>query len=301
CLTWIQSLLLHRACRCIGVDVTTSPAVVENFQYAPLLAKVRPAGVVFDYIDDAFGFIDFPGYVLRDWQLMIRLSDRISATSGILQQQIMRETSTPVTLIENGVHAAAYATPTTRPADLPDHGTPTVIYVGTISHWFDLDLLEAMVQAFPGVNVVLLGPVHPDCAERLNPIRKFTNLHVLGVRTHAQIPAYLASATVGIIPFLRNRLTEAVNPVKLYEYAAAGIPVVSTAFSDDLEKLHHIAFIAHTRDEFIADVRTALVRGPGVPDAGRLQDFARTNDWGARASAIAALVDGALKTHRTHE
>jgi glycosyltransferase involved in cell wall biosynthesis len=299
CLTRIQSLLLNRACRALGIDPGASPAFVENFQFAPLIALVRPAAVVFDYIDDAFGFIDFPGFVRDDWRLMIRLADRISATSGVLQHQIARVTTTPVVLIENGVHAASYAAETERPSDLPASGKPVIMYVGTISHWFDLDLLDAVLGALPDVSVVLVGPVHPDRTGRLNESRKFTNLHVLGARPHAAIPAYLAASTVGIIPFLRNRLTEAVNPVKLYEYAAAGIPVVSMAFSDDLAKFHTIAFIARTPDEFIGQLRTALTRGAGVPDVARLHEFAHANDWQTRANVIADLIGSAMSARRS--
>jgi glycosyltransferase involved in cell wall biosynthesis len=288
--------LLKRACRLLGIDPGGSPAFVENFQFAPLIAMLKPAAVIFDYIDDAFGFVDIAAYVRDDWRRMIRLADRITVTAGLLQRQIAQETTTPVAIVENGVRTASYEGTPPRPQDLPMTGRPLVIYVGTIAHWFDLALLDRLLTEIPEADVALVGPVHPDCVERLNESRKFTNLHVLGPRAHADIPAYLSAATVGIIPFVRNRLTEAVNPVKLYEYTAAGIPVVSTAFSDDLEKLRHIAFIARTPDEFIAHMRTALGRGAGVPDATRLRAFAQANDWQARADVIAELVGSAMRS-----
>ena len=292
--TMIQRSLITRACRILGIDPATTPAFVENFQFAPLLTSLRPAAVVFDYIDDAFGFMDLPAYVRDDWRQMIRLADRCCATSGVLQRQLAQETTVPVELIENGVHAASYAAATIRPADLPEPGKPLIMYVGTISYWFDFDLLDALVLRLPDANVVLIGPVHPDSAARLNASRKFTNLHIPGVRPHADIPAYLGAATVGIIPFIRNRLTEAVNPVKLYEYAAAGIPVVTTAFSDDLHAFTAIARIARTQDEFVSQVRTAIERGAGVPGPEQLRQFARENDWDVRAAAVARLIDEAL-------
>jgi teichuronic acid biosynthesis glycosyltransferase TuaH len=299
CLTRVQALLLKRACRTLGIDIAGAPAFVENFQFSPLLRDLRPAAVVFDYIDDAFGFIDYPVYVHADWRVMLELADRICATSGVLRNQIANETSTPVALIENGVNTTAYAVTAARPADLPAPGKPLVMYVGTVSHWFDFDLLDGILRSLPESNVVIVGPVHPDVAGRLNESRKFTNLHVQGARVHADIPAYLAAASVGIIPFLRNRLTEGVNPVKLYEYAAAGIPVVTTAFSDDLEAFRSVAFVARTHEAFIADLRTAIGRGPDVPGAERLRQFSRENDWDARATAINALIGDAMRTRGT--
>jgi glycosyltransferase involved in cell wall biosynthesis len=294
CLTQIQAFLLKRACRTLGITVAASPAFVENFQFAPLLRDLRPAAILFDYIDDAFGFIDYPAYVHAEWRMMLQLADRITATSGVLCNQIARETATPVTLIENGVNTASYDAAAARPTDLPGLGKPLIMYVGTVSHWFDFDLLDAILRGLPESNSVIVGPVHPDVAGRLNESRKFANLHVLGSRAHADIPAYLAAASTGIIPFIRNRLTEGVNPVKLYEYAAAGIPVVTTAFSDDLEAFRDVAFIARTHGSFIADLRTALRGGARVPDAGRLRQFARENDWDRRAAAIGVLIDDAM-------
>jgi teichuronic acid biosynthesis glycosyltransferase TuaH len=133
--------------------------------------------------------------------------------------------------------------------------------------------------------------VHPDQRNRLNESSKFTNLHVLGARRHEEVPAYLSASAAGIIPFIRNRLTEAVNPVKLYEYAAAGIPVVTTAFSNDLERFRDVAFIAKTREEFIAFLSRASLRDADVPDKQILREFAQRNDWQARATTMAGLIE----------
>jgi teichuronic acid biosynthesis glycosyltransferase TuaH len=293
----LQSCLLQRACRRLHIEPSTTAAVVENFQFAPLIERLRPATVVFDYIDDAFGFVACPAYVRADWTRIIRLADTITVTSGVLRRQIEQAGGSPVHLLENGVDAGAYVALASRPADLQSPGRPIAMYVGTISHWFDFDLLDAALAALPGIDIVLVGPVHPDSRSRLNESTKFTNLHVLGARAHAEVPAYLGAAAAGIIPFVRNRLTEAVNPVKLYEYAAAGLPVVTTAFSDDLERFRNVAFIAGTKEEFVSLLSRALSHGTGVPDGKSLRAFAHANDWDARAATMAGLIEEMERRH----
>lgn len=296
----LRTLLLHwqvrlfrRACRLAGIDPAVTPAVVQNFQFAPLVGRVRPSAILFDYIDDAFGFVDQPAYVRTDWQRMVDMADVLTATSGVLQRQLAQAGNRTVHLIENGVAADLYDRETTRPSDLPAPGTPLAVYAGTIAAWFDLDLLEATLRALPGVGLVLIGPVHPDARPRLTGMGGFPNLHVLGLRPHSAIPAYLQAASAGVIPFVRNRLTEAVNPVKLYEYAAAGIPVVSTAFSDDLRRFGAVALVAGTHEEFITGLAAAVAEPASAERRAELRAFARRNDWSARAATMTGLLTAA--------
>jgi len=301
----IQRFLIRRALKRLGIARNEIIAVVQNFQYIALVEYLKPMTVLFDYIDDAFGFIQYPAYVRDDWRKAIRMAATVTATAPALQRQIERERAVPVHLVENGVDVAAFATdsPPPRPADMPAPAKPIVIYVGTIASWFDFGLLETLLRTIPEFEFVLVGPAHPEVTLRLTGMHDFANLHVLGKRTHTSIPAYLTASTVGIIPFTRNRLTEGVNPVKLYEYAAAGLPMVTTAFSDDLGRFRDIAFISDTPEEFCAQVKLAVDRSHDAVHAARLRQFARENDWTMRAETIASLLTQYThtNTNRLHQ
>jgi glycosyltransferase involved in cell wall biosynthesis len=89
----------------------------------------------------------------------------------------------------------------------------------------------------------------------------------------------------GLIPFRRTPLTEAVNPVKLYEYAAAGVPTVTTRFSDEVDAWGDAARVADGVDAFAAACRAVLAM---APDTASLRAFARRNDWATIAARFVA-------------
>lgn len=288
----VQRILLRRAFKSMGIDPGTCIAVVENFQFASLLESLHLRVILFDYIDDAFGFTKYPSSVKEEWRKTISLASAATVTASVLKAQIARERSIPIHLVENGVDTSLFMPDIapSRPADLPAPDRTIVIYVGTISRWFDFPLLDAALRRFPHYDFVLIGPVHPDVQEQLTPMRKMANLKLQGARKHDAVPAYLLSSTVGMIPFVRNTLTEAVNPVKLYEYAAAGLPIISTAFSDDLLRFSDIAAICKTHEEFLGQLPVAVTQAQDPGHTARLRAFARQNDWSARAAAIASLL-----------
>jgi glycosyltransferase involved in cell wall biosynthesis len=108
------------------------------------------------------------------------------------------------------------------------------------------------------------------------------NVHILGVRPYAQLPPYLHHCDVGVIPFLKTPLTDNINPVKIFEYFASGLPVVSTNMYE-VEQLHSPALITKTPGEFVDALKEARDYGRG--HAEYLQ-FARANSWQKRYARI---------------
>ena len=105
---------------------------------------------------------------------------------------------------------------------------------------------------------------------------------------HRDLPAYLWNADVGIIPFdavSHAALVNSINPLKLYEYMACGLPVVSVAW-EELRRIASPARLTGTPEDFIA----ALGQASAPQDRCRFIDYAGTQDWGARADAIIAAL-----------
>jgi glycosyltransferase involved in cell wall biosynthesis len=107
---------------------------------------------------------------------------------------------------------------------------PRIGYLGAIAPWFDFDLVIAVAGARPQWELVLVGPVLPGAGPALSRLSALPNVSVEPAVSHDEVPRVLAGFDVGLIPFRLTTLTAGVNPNKLYEYLAAGLPVVSTPF-----------------------------------------------------------------------
>jgi glycosyltransferase involved in cell wall biosynthesis len=293
-----QRAILRRALRQLpgqgGIRV-----LLHDFLCLPLAESFLPDCMVFDYIDDSFGFTRFPPYVRRTWLSTLRRADAVTVTSPTLQQIVGSAAGIEATLVTNGVEFERFASSDRpRPADLPPTGQPLVLYIGSVYPWLDFDLVKDTARACPEMQFVFIGQSHPDVGKHLAHLGSLGNFAYLGFRPYETLPAYLHSAAAAIIPFSRNPLTASVNPVKLYEQSAAGIPTVVTAFSDDLELLGGNIFIARSHADFPARLRDAIARGADPAFRHTLQSFARGHDWSIKISAIAGLLQ--QKTTHAH-
>jgi glycosyltransferase involved in cell wall biosynthesis len=282
----VQQYLFRRAVRSLGGGPIMF--LVENFQLIHLTRGPGHSAVVFDYIDDAFGFTDYPAFVRDQWVEAVRRADTVIATSPTLAGRIREAVPRDVIVVPNGVECQRFVRNGTgkRPHDLPAGGS-IAGYTGSVYPWLDFPLLEEALIAMPDLHFVLVGSAHPEVRPALERLGKYRNFRFVGPKPYADVPAYVQSFDVGIIPFLRNKLTEGVNPVKLYEYLASGVPAVVTEFSDDLKALSGYVFVAGTPEEFVQDLRKAVEAHRNADYRDTLEAFARSNDWDIRFREIA--------------
>jgi len=216
-----------------------------------------------------------------------RRADLCFAVSEVLVEHLRQGAGVSPSLVPNGVDTDHW-TPGDRPppADLAPivDGVSTLVgYMGALGWWIDFELLQAAARAQPQWRFVLVGPVL--CEETFEDIRLLpSNVHHLGLKPHAELPAYLDSFTVGLIPFRLGEETCAADPVKLYEYAAMEVPIVST----DIPRCRNVdgVHIARSSEEFIACLDRAVAERQD-PEARRaLRKFALENTWDQRADVI---------------
>lgn len=265
--------------------------LLHDFLSMPLAKSLAPRSIVFDYIDDVFGFTKLPDSARQTWLAALTGSSAVTVTSPTLQRIVRTAAGVEAVLVSNGVEYSHFAAPgVQRPGDLPETGQPVVLYIGSVYPWLDFDLIDQTVRASPEIQFVFIGRSHPDVETRLAHLKRQANFTYLGFRPYETLPGYLHNAAAAIIPFLRNALTASVNPVKLYEQSAAGVPTVATAFSDDLDRFADRLFIARSRDEFPSRLREAIGRGADPAFQQALQAFGRENDWNVKVSTIENLL-----------
>ena len=147
--------------------------------------------------------------------------------------------------VDHGLFARALDDETPIPEDLGCIPEPRLGFYGTLQDWVDYEILEHLARTHPEWHLVLIGGVHVD----LGALADLPNVHLLGRRSHSELPAYCKGFQLGMIP---SRITERmrfVNPLKLREYLSAGLPVVSTPVPEVMQYGQHCA-IADGPEEF---------------------------------------------------
>jgi glycosyltransferase involved in cell wall biosynthesis len=219
------------------------------------LVKNKNSIIVYECVDEHSEYpfnLKIKDKLIEIEKKLIYKSDLLSVSSNYLLEK-KKEFHANFVLTPNGVDFnlfnAALDEKTSIPDDIIKIKSPVILYVGAIMEWFDYELVIKIATGNKNWNIVLIGP------QTVNPnlFKAHSNIHVLGVKQQSSLPDYLKKSTVCIIPFLVNGLVKGVNPLKLYEYMAAGKPVVSTALPD-VERFErkNIVHIGRTHDEFIS-------------------------------------------------
>jgi hypothetical protein len=174
------------------------------------------------------------------------------------------------------------------PPDIADIPHPRLGFFGLIRDWVDLDLLAEVARKRPDWHIVMIGDA--DSTVDLAPYRALPNMHFLGRRPYADLPAYCKAFDVGLIPFKINELTKAVNPIKLREYLAAGLPVVSTPLPE-VRLCDALVSLADDPATLVASTAACLREG-GPESRFRRSDSVRTETWPQKVSWILACLLG---------
>ncbi|HVA59795.1 MAG TPA: glycosyltransferase [Mycobacteriales bacterium] len=196
--------------------------------------------------------------------------DAVTANSGELVARLWADFGLAVTHVGNGVDRGAFAHPGPPPAGLPDR--PFAVYVGTIQSRVDLGMLEAAARRLGAeLPVVLAGPAGPEFTARLDA-GPWT---WLGPVPHEQVPGLLAAAAVGLLPHRRNAFTDSMEPLKLLEYLAAGLPVVASRVAG-VNGWGPAVTVVDSGTE-MADAVRAAAQAP--PDPARSRQLVADRDW----------------------
>ncbi len=194
--------------------------------------------------------------------------------------------------------------PAPRPPVTPDPAVaalpqPRVVFTGAVvAKKLDVPLLAALARARPTWSFVLVGPVGAgDPGTDVAALQAEPNIHLLGTRTYEQLPGVLRAADAGLIPYARNALTESVFPMKVYEYLAAGLPVVATP----LPALAGVAEVATAPDaEGVARLLEEAIAGDSPARRAERSRAAAAHSWERRLEKIAAAVE-ALEAKPRHD
>ncbi|MGC9359917.1 MAG: glycosyltransferase [Anaerolineae bacterium] len=288
---WVQTLLVRRAARRLGIE---RPVLwLDHPLEAAQIGRHRECLVVYNCMDNypAFWMEQPLRRRLVDFleQALLQRADLVLASSGGLVRRCA--SAREVHHVPNACDAAffAQARGTALPSALKGMRRPLLGYVGTVSHWVDLDLVVELAAAYPQASIVMVGPVENV---DIGPYGKVPNLRFLGPVAYEEVPAFVNAFDVCLIPFKANALTADVDPVKAYEYLALGKPVVSVGLPE-LMRYGELIYTARSRDEVSQALATALeevAQGGNPALAKARQQVAFENTWEARVATVVGLI-----------
>ncbi|MGC5009315.1 glycosyltransferase [Streptosporangium sp. DT93] len=219
---------------------------------------------------------------------LLRGADHVLYASNALMGEEIGTTGERAYFLDHGVDTDHFrrCPESEQPADLRAVPGPRVGFFGALDDYLvDLDLLERLAVELPHVSLVLIG----DATVPMERLTRHPNVHWLGFRPYERIPAYGSGFDVAIMPWLDTPWIRNSNPIKLKEYLALGLPVVSTDFAELAAYADRVR-IATDPGLFVEAVRAALREG-GLLPAETVRESVLGASWSSRAERLMALVE----------
>ncbi|MFN3651796.1 MAG: glycosyltransferase [Armatimonadota bacterium] len=272
-----------------------------RWHYAPMaiyLADLSDSHtVVYDCMDELSAFRGAPPALVECERQLMGQAD-VMFTGGLSMWLNKRQHHGNCHRFDSGVDVSHFQQATQEETEIPEDVRnlphPVIGYYGVIDERMDYDAIRALSEAFPEGSIVLVGPVTKvDPAE----LPKADNIHYVGQRTYAQLPGYLKSFDVALVPFADNEATRFLSPTKTLEYFAGLKPVVSSPVKDVVENYADIVRIARTPQEYVQAVRAALAED-NSDRARRGLEKAQEKTWDAIVSQMEEHLEEAVRRTR---
>ena len=245
---------------------------VSDFTMLGILDLVEAGKVVFRFFDRIDKFERMPRTIFELVDFYRSAADVVIASSSAVCDDL-RIRGLEVVHVPNAVDAGRFP----RELAIGNSRPLRVTYVGALRWWFDLETVEHWAQALPDVEFLVVGPNEEGMRSSL------PNLIFSGPVPDSELPALLAAARFGIIPFKLNDLTRAVHPLKLYEYLAAGCQVLSAKLPD-VREIPGAVFTYAKPSDGIEILKNNLDRRV---DREMLRNIAIAHSWARRVDNLA--------------
>jgi len=257
--------------------------IIESGLMAPAWEALGRPRLVYRVTDRNDDFPNMPSALHAMERRLASAAELVVVTGDRLLSYVERLKPRETMVVANGVEIEHFSRTQPQPPEYSKIPGPRILYVGTIAEWFDTELVGALATACPEFSFVIIGPGD----NRLERITSLPNVHILGPRPYADIPAYMQHASVGLIPFARSGMEEFVddiNPLKLYEYMAAGLPVVTTA----IDQVTKLGAPVHQLNSAADGAQTLRILAGDSSNRTLEREFAAKFDWSSQLAPLAA-------------
>lgn len=214
-------------------------------------------------------------------EIMMKMADAVIVTSEGLYER-KKSFNTRTFLVKNAVNAKLYS----EGFNTDVSNKKVIGYIGSVDFRLDYELISFLAKELPDYKLVFVGRVRNKEIETF--LRRNANIVVEGAKNVNELPGYLKTFSVGIIPFKKDEFNKNIYPLKINEYLAAGVPVVTTDFSY-LDEFKSIARIAGDAKNFLNCIREEIENNSLEKKLHR-KEVAFTNSWEHRAEEISDVI-----------
>jgi glycosyltransferase involved in cell wall biosynthesis len=163
-------------------------------------------------------------------------------------------------------------------------------YFGSIAEWFDWKMWEYAAKTKPDWSFVLIGPPYDGDVRKINDrINHYPNMYYLGAKPYKNLANYLLHFDIATIPFILNQITHSCSPIKLFEYMAAGKPIVASPMREILK--YQSILSADSPEAFVNQLDKALLLKEDPEYCNILKKEAEENTWRSRAEVLRKAIE----------
>ena len=236
--------------------IFTQPNQIE-YLFLKVL-KLNRTKIYYECMDNYIGWEKNPSLYETNESNLISYSRKVFVSSASLKEMLINKygiEESEVTLIRNGYDGTLFNNYEKFDTNLKKK---SIVYIGTIDEWFDIDLIVKYAKKYKDVNFYIIGPVNPSM-KKLKKL-KMNNVILYGPIEHKMVPAFIESSTAMIMPFKINDIIKFVDPVKVYEYLYFKKPIISSYWKE-LDQFNDLVYYYKSDDEFEKVVNEALKSG----------------------------------------
>lgn len=216
-----------------------------------------------------------------------RLKQHLNPNTYILHNAV------DISIFEKSLHG-----PLPRPKELEGVTGKIIGFTGNLNEYrLNYPLFRKLAERHPDKTLVLVGPLNSE-DYKTHGLDQMPNVILTGGKHITELPAFLQHFDVTIIPFLLNKLTASIYPLKINEYLAAGKPVVATNFSEDIRTFAQDIYLAQNEEDFVQLIDRAI--SENNPERVKHRSAtAKQNTWTERVKQFWEVVDEHLATVKT--
>ncbi len=219
---------------------------------------------------------------------LFRKSDLVVVSAETLLEK-KKDFNKNMFLIRHGVDFKHFCKSLDDSLKIPDEianlPKPIIGFHGLLADWVDFELIKKIAEHFKTGSVVLIGKITVDGEKKVKILDDIPNIHFLGRKPYTELPNYCKGFDVALNPFVTNELTKHVNPLKVREYLAAGLQVVSS----DIQEVRVLkdCLIGENHADFIKKIEFVLNNPKSKTE---ISDGISHESWDAKVDELRVII-----------